>query len=140
MITLLKFVRNKDKNNHNSVISRTMLKVAVINRHHTKSGGEMPKAGEIWKCQIITEKNSGERKGCFIVNPLSKINEDSMKYIIPGMYEEKEVNGKILIFPKKTSDNNNWLMSLMLKKVLAEGRSNIYSIIVVLDGYDPSCL
>lgn len=73
MEVILKFFENTNykgtkegSGNENEVISRTMLKIAVVSRHFRQKHGEekMPKHGELWRCRVVKEINSGKNKGC----------------------------------------------------------------------------
>lgn len=134
MITILKFFENKNSSprESNDVISRTLSKISVINRNYKPSDGVFPKHGELWKCRIVKEKEPGKAKGCFLVDPISKLDKDDVKYVIPGLYDERLVNGKLLVYPKRMGPENNWIMPLMLKELIFD-KEKAYSLIVVLD-------
>ena len=140
MICILKFFENssysKDKKTptpqtENSVISRTLLKIAVVSRHYKQKNPEkMPKHGELWKCRVVKEINSGHNRGCFVVEPMEQIDDKSILHLIPGWYDEKFVNGHLLIVPRRTGPN--WLLPLLHKRIMADERG-AYCVIVQLD-------
>jgi hypothetical protein len=137
MISILKFFENtnykeKTTDNENEVISRTMLKIAVVSRHYRQKHGpeKMPKNGELWKCKVVKEINSGKNKGCFVVEPIERIADTDIVHLIPGWYDTKVVNGRLLIIPRK--QNVNWIMPLTHKRIIAE-ENGAYCVIVTLD-------
>lgn len=135
MICILKFFENtsyKGESTDNEVISRTMLKIAVVSRHwRDKNGNEaMPKHGELWRCKIVKEINSGKNKGCFIVEPITKVGDKEITHLIPGWYDSKAVNGRLIIIPRKT--HVNWILPLTHKRIMAE-EHGAYCVIVQLD-------
>jgi len=139
MLCILKFFENtnyKDKkgsggDNENEVISRTLLKIAVVSRHYRQKHPElMPKHGELWKCRIVKEISSGKNRGCFIIEPLEKVDDKQILHLIPGWYDDKVVNGRLLIIPRK--QNTNWILPLTHKRIMAEERG-AYCVIVQLD-------
>jgi len=138
MLCILKFFENtnyKDKkpsgDNENEVISRTLLKIAVVSRHYRQNHPElMPKHGELWKCRVVKEISSGKNRGCFIVEPVEKVDDKSILHLIPGWYDEKFVNGRLLVIPRKRE--TNWILPLTHKRIMAEER-NAYCVIVQLD-------
>lgn len=138
MEAILKFFENtnykndKGQGNENEVISRTMLKIAVVSRHFRQKHGEdkMPNHGELWRCKIVKEINSGKNKGCFIVEPLSKVDDQSLTHLIPGWYDDKLVNGRLIIVPRK--QGVNWILPLTHKRIMSEERG-AYCVIVTLD-------
>lgn len=135
MISIFKFFRNnnaKEGDHRNEFISRTLLKIAVISTHYKKSGAQMPDHGELWQCKIIKEIQSGVNRGCFIVEPIARVSDESIIHLFPGAYEQKIVGGRILIFPNKLGPNLNWIMPLTHKRMLAE-EHGAYAVIVRLD-------
>lgn len=136
MITILKFFENTNKTtaDDNSVISRTLLKIAVVSRHYkTMPGVTLPKHGEIWRCRIVKEISSGINKGCFIVDPLELLDETSIVRLVPGLFCKKVVKGRMIVYPKKPG--YNWILPLTHKKIMAE-EFGAYCLIVQLDASD----
>lgn len=136
MLCILKFFENTNyksptTTNENAVISRTLLKIAVVSRHYCqKHPDRMPKHGELWKCRIVKEIHSGKNKGAFIVESLEKIDDKSIIHLIPGWYDDKLVNGRLLVIPRKR--DTNWILPLTHKRIMAEERG-AYCVIVQLD-------
>lgn len=137
MISILKFFENagfKDKNGgdaENEVISRTLLKIAVVSRHYKqKHPDNMPKHGELWRCKIVKETNSGKNKGLFVVTPIEKVDDESLVHLIPGWFDSKLVNNRLIIVPRK--QNVNWILPLTHKRIMAE-EHGAYCVIVTLD-------
>ena len=137
MVTILKFFTN-DKGNKqenslkNEIISRTLLKIAVISKYHREKHPDLiPKQGEMWKCRIVKETESGKSKGCFIVEPFEKIEEsDNVVHLVPGLFYKQSINGRLIIFPKKPE--LNWILPLTHKHLMVE-TDGAYCVIVQLD-------
>jgi len=134
MITILKFFTNDGKQENtlkNDIISRTLLKIAVISKYYIeKNPDKVPKQGEIWRCDIVKETCSGKSKGCFIVEPIEKINEKDIIHLIPGLFYRKLINKRLIIIPKKPE--LNWILPLTHKHLMVE-TDGAYCIIVQLD-------
>jgi len=137
MISILKFFENSNykggsgSENENKVISRTLLKIAVVSRHYSQKHPEKtPKHGELWKCRIVKEISSGQNRGCFIVEPIEKIDDQSIVHLIPGWYDTKVVNGRMVIVPRK--QGVNWILPLTHKRMLSE-EHKAYCVLVLLD-------
>jgi hypothetical protein len=134
MITILKFFENTNKTNtdDNDVISRTLLKIAVVSRHYKMQPDVvMPKHGELWRCKIVKEISSGLNKGCFVVEPIENLEESSIVRLVPGFFCKKVVKGRLIVYPKKPG--YNWILPLTHKKIMAE-EFGAYCLIVQLDG------
>lgn len=130
IITVVKFYDNPHKNSKNKIITRTLLKIGVVDtrwltRNNNKK--EFPKADEFWKVKIIKELEDGIAKGCFLLEPIEKIEEDDFTILLPGMYEEKIINNKLIIEPK-TEKKINWVLPVSVKKTMKE--KNIYATII----------
>tara|TARA_R100000656_G_scaffold104176_1_gene76169 strand:+ start:203147 stop:203551 length:405 start_codon:yes stop_codon:yes gene_type:complete len=110
-----------------------MLKIAVVSRYYKErnSGKRMPAHGELWKCRIVKELQSGENRGLFIVEPIEQVSETSIIRLIPGWYDTKLVRGRLIVIPRKPGEN--WIMPLTHKRIMAE-ENNAYCVIVQLDG------
>lgn len=134
MLCILKFFTNNNKGTgDNDVISRTLLKIAVVNRHYQqKPGAVMPQHGELWIVKIIKETGTGNT-GTFICEPIEKVDEKSLMHLVPGLFCKQLVKGKLIVYPKKRG--HNWILPLMHKKHMAE-LHNAYCIIVPLDASD----
>ena len=72
MITLVKFIRNKQKNAKNKLVTRTLGKVGVIHSAIYEAMPEKPRNDEFWYAEIIDEGGKGLSTGSFILNPLKK--------------------------------------------------------------------
>lgn len=132
METILKFFKNKKQGDTNELISRTLLKIAVISRHYNQGSGPKPKLGELWRCRIIKEMNSGTSKGCFIVEPMEQVSEDQIIHIAPGMFYKKLIKNRLIITPKKEWLGHSCILPLQHKHILAE-ECGAYTVIVVLN-------
>lgn len=113
---LVKLFENttRRKNDQNKLITRTLGKVGVLNKE-LKSDLE-PQAGEFWKCRIVKETNPGQNTGCFILEPVELVQVDKLLKLLPGMYEEIEESGTLLISPK--NPGHCYILPLGIKKNL----------------------
>ncbi len=135
METILKFFKNKKIDDiNNNLISRTMLKIAVINRHFK---GTKPNAGELWRCRIIKEINPGTSKGCFIVDPIAPISEKDILHLVPGFFYKKIIENRLIIIPKQKG--HSWIMPLHHKRLMAD-EHKVYAAMVILDMADEDIL
>lgn len=126
METILKFFKNKQTNNNN-LISRTMLKIAVISRHFK---GVKPNAGELWRCKIIKEINPGTSKGCFVVDPIAPIKEDELLHLVPGFFYKKIIENHLIIVPKRKGPA--WMLPLQHKRLMS-AEHKVYAVMVILN-------
>jgi hypothetical protein len=122
--TIVKFFRNpaQGKVAVNPVITRTMKKIGVIVR---KEEGEIPQDGEFWKVKIQEEICQGQPEGCFILEPIAKIDPKDIMKLLPGMYVEQREDNIIAILPKDR--NRNWILPLKHKRKI-----QAYTVVVVL--------
>jgi len=134
LITVVKFYSNPKSNTNNSVITRTLLKIGIIDSAWLKEVPEEkhPKQGELWKVKIIKEVEPGKPHGCFLLHPIEKV--DQVNPLIYGMYDEEEVNGIILVHPhsfgSEDTENINWMLPVKTKHAIKE--QNKYAAIVCL--------
>lgn len=96
--TVVKFYKNPHQHSQNPIITRTLLKVGIIDNQWR--GQVYPQDGEIWLVRINRETCPGMNKGCFILSPLQKIEPKDLSHIVPGMYDEQIKNGILHIRPK----------------------------------------
>lgn len=108
---VLKFHYGK-RGSVNPIISKTMGKVAVISHAYQ---GAMPQPGTFWICRIDKEISNPEKKtGCFIVTPIRFVTIESVKKLLPGMYDEEIRNHMVICRPKVPGIC--WLMPFSIKK------------------------
>jgi len=134
MLCILKFFTNNNKgSSDNDVISRTLLKIAVVSRHYKqKPDAVLPKHGELWVVKIIKETSTGN-EGAFICEPIRKVEESSLMHLVPGLFCKQLVKGKLMVYPKKPG--YDWILPLVHKKHMAD-QHNAHCIIVPLDASD----
>jgi len=136
MLTIVKFFKNELPGD-NSVISRTLLKVGLVDKAWQPKPlvdgtiGPIPQPGEFWRVRILKETCVGMVRGCFIVHPLEKIDEDSIVHLVPGMYSERTTKGVLVITPR--DPQVHWILPLAHKKY-AVSTKNIHAIVVSLGG------
>jgi len=137
METILKWFTNSqpsDGQTHNEVISRTMLKIAVVSRYilEKESPENLPKSGELWRCRIAKECSPNKNSGCFVVEPIEQVDEESIVKLVPGVFTLTLLDGKLIVRPKEEFGGKNWIMPLQHKHTLAQ-EHNAYCVIVELD-------
>lgn len=124
METILKFITNTQggDSSPNFVISRTMLKIAVISKYvlEKASREQLPRHGELWRCQIVRETRAGQNSGCIIVEPIERIDENDIVKLMYGTYTTKLIDKKLIVRPMPEHRGSNWVMPLHHKKMLAE--------------------
>lgn len=156
MITLVKFIRNKQKNAKNKLVTRTLGKVGVIHSAIYEAMPEKPRNDEFWYAEIIDEVGKGLSTGCFILNPLKKVptvskygrNIPDVIRLIPGTYDTDRLGNTIYIYPKQMPeglDGPHWILDVGTKEYLTrlhkgkhaktgnEVKYNISSMIVIFD-------
>lgn len=121
-IVIVKFFSNFHKENSSKLITKTLCKVGFISRRYN---GELPLNEEFWKCRIADEVSPGQKRGCWMLEPLSKIQETDIQRLVPGFYDERLVNGVLFVTPHEPGQ---WIMPLPLKKSITD----VYSILVCL--------
>ena len=140
METILKFITNtKDSeagvaSGKNYVISRTLCKIAVISKFvlDAKSRETLPAPGEMWRCRIVKETQPGQNAGCFIVEPIVKIDENDIVKLVPGTFSTTLVDKKLIVRPKEEYAGSSWIISLHHKRILV-AEHKAYALIVDLD-------
>lgn len=120
MISVIKFFRNPVQSQQESIplISRTLGKLAFISKDYA---GPMPKDSEFWWVRVSHEtfaRNRPGQSGCFVVDPIRKVNEKIMR-LIPGMFSYETQEGILIIRPLK-NPNFPWIFPLNLRKKLAD--------------------
>ncbi len=128
----MKFFTNENPgtSGDNKVISRTLLKIAVVSRHYMQQPGALiPQHGELWRCRIVKEVNTGN-KGAFILDPIEKIDDKSIVHLVPGLFCKRLIKGRLIVYPK--NPGLNWILPLVHKKMMAD-TYKAHCIIVQLD-------
>jgi len=124
--TVVKFYENHEPTNSNKLMTKTLLKVAFIDNEWMDSNqkAEIPKDGEFWLVDIIHETCQGQPKGCFLVHPIRKVDSTSLSRLLPGMYDEINRSGCLILEPK--TGGLSWLLPLRHKQSI----KSIYAVIV----------
>jgi hypothetical protein len=143
MEVILKFFKNAQHttaNFTNDVLSRSMMKVAVVTKFMLKEAKAnpeivMPKDGEFWKCRIVKETDVGRASGCLIVEPMELVSDKDILKLIPGTYDIALVNGKLVVRPHLAYRGKPWILSLEYKRMLAR-EHGVYCIIVDINPTD----
>jgi hypothetical protein len=133
---IVKFHENKDTDNRNQIITRSLGKFGVIATawYENKRDDEVPHAGEFWKVRILKEIGVGQRNGCFVLTPMNQVHVEDLEKLIPGMYEESFYNGIVIVTPSsgvlraKGKTGGNFILPLAIRKKI----KGVYAIIVDL--------
>lgn len=111
--TIVKFYTNPHTNSPNAIITRTMLKVGIIDS--AWKSNVYPLDGEFWYVEIVRETCPKMNKGCFILAPIHKVDPKDISKLIPGMYEEDLQDG-VLYIKAKNPELTNPILPLKHKK------------------------
>lgn len=130
-IVIAKFYTNPNVRSKNKLLTKTLAKLGVIDRDWLQamkySGGAVPQNSEMWKCKITKEIQPGKEKGCFILQPMHKVDYDQIVKLIPGLYTEEKHEGLLIIRPTIAK---NYILPLDQRKKI--NSKNIYAIVVDL--------
>lgn len=125
MLTVVKFIPNVSKPaNPNQLVSRTLLKIAQINRTWT---GTYPKALELWQVRIVHETQHGRNRGCFIVDPIVKIDAEAAISLPPTLFAHTVLDHVVIVTPKYA--DQYWLLPKTHKQHLA-AEHDAYAVVV----------
>lgn len=105
----------KDPKDQYKCISRTLGKLSIADSKSEMSVEDQ----EIWLCRILHETCSGKNYGVFILDPIEKVEPNSVKKLIPGFYYEPTAVGKTLIVKPK-EENSYWMLSKETRKAYSE--------------------
>lgn len=124
--TIVKFFQSDGTPNHPSTLmTRTLGKFGVIDKAYTNTEN-YPVGGEFWIVKVVREAKPSTNTGCFILEPLTKINiEDTIK-LVPGLYTEETLGNILFIVPK---NKGNWIFPL--NEIKKEKLKKYYALIVV---------
>ena len=126
-LTLAKYHHNRDIDSQNKIVTRTLGKFGII---HKDYAGEMPKEDEFWLTKIVDVIKPNEHSGCFIVEPVKKLDYSDVGKLLQGMYDEIPSNNACMVFikPKDNFKNSVWQLTLEDRK-----RYKNKSVIVIQD-------
>lgn len=136
MEAILKFFENdKPAPGKNPIVSKTLGKVAIIARAYgdrvARSNGSlaMPQSQEFWRVRILKELERGSRKGCFLVEPIVKVEYEDILHLVPGMYTHIVEHGRMLVTPNPEYQGRACILPLDHKQLFSQ-RNGISSMIV----------
>ena len=133
-ITVCKFYENPQatEDTENKVISRTLRKIAVVDRRWKPDCGKrFPKDGEFWKVKVVHEFGRA-MKGCFLVEPLHKVHEHEFRTLIPGTYTVEAEDGLVVVTP---TNPGYWILTIQHRDMLLQ-MYKAYAVIVDLQVFD----
>lgn len=126
VLALAKFHHNQDLDSSNKMITRTLGKFGIISKTYT---GEQPKEDEFWIVKIVNNIRPEEHQGCFIVEPLKKIEYvTQVGKLVNGMYEEVPCENNTIVYVKPLEKFENYVWQLTLED---RKRYNGKSVIVI---------
>lgn len=123
-IVIVKFFINSNKTSRNEILTRTLGKIGVINSLYQ---AEYPQDKDVWKVQILRETHVGTNKGCFVLQPLEKLESESITRLLPGLYTDEVIGGILYVRPRRAG--YNWILPLEQKRSI----NDVYAIIVDLN-------
>jgi hypothetical protein len=115
MLTVAKFHNNADTDSFNKVISRTLGKFGLIDKDYA---GEYPKPEEFWVVKIKKNIKPDKTEGCFILEPLKKLDfTNDVGKLAWGMYSIEEIGKAVTIIrPNQEYQNKYWQLPLEERK------------------------
>jgi hypothetical protein len=122
-IVIVKFFINNNKTSRNEILTRTLGKIGVINSLYQ---GEAIQDKDVWRVRILRETHVGINKGCFVLEPMERLEAESITRLLPGLYVDNVVGGILFIRPKRPG--YNWILPLSHKRSIRD----VYAIIVDL--------
>lgn len=132
--TVCKFYTNPDTSGANRLFTRSLMKIGFIHTEwlDTHPSAVKPEDGEFWRVTVKEEKNVGRKKGCFLLEPIHKIEPSQLARLLPGMYTEVSHNGCLILKP--TTIGHNWILPLRHRRAISprEEADAPYAIIVSL--------
>lgn len=136
METILKFFDNEGDDGQPSVISRTLGKIAIVaqlykDRAKKNPAVVMPQSQEFWRVRILKELQKGKRSGCFIVEPISKVEVADLFHLVPGTYAIEQTEGKLIVRPNDEYKHRSCILPLDHKHLYAK-KADAYCTIVDL--------
>jgi hypothetical protein len=102
---------------HNTLITRTLGKLGVIDSSWIPTEGEIPKDGSFWLVEILRDTSPTKAQGVFVLAPVRKVETDEVQKLSPGMYDEESDEGTVIITPKLREDFY-WILPLSLRKAM----------------------
>ena len=110
---------------HNHLITRTLGKLGVIDSKWESVSGDIPKDGEFWLVEILRETSPARAQGVFVLSPIRPIETSEVQRLAPGMYDEENEQGTVIITPNLREDFY-WMLPLSLRKAM----TNVNAVIV----------
>lgn len=129
-VCIVKFHENRDRDNRNGLITRSLGKFGVIHTawYEDKRPDQCPQKSEFWKVRVVKEIGVGHREGCFVLHPLERVHVVDVKKLIPGMYTQEFRNQVLIVLPNKVLGKDNFILPLAIRKDI----KGVYAIIVDL--------
>ena len=110
---------------HNHLITRTLGKLGVIDSKWEPGEGGIPKDGEFWLVEIMRETSPARAQGVFVLSPIRPIETSEVQRLAPGMYDEENEQGTVIVTPNLREDFY-WMLPLSLRKAM----TNVNAVIV----------
>jgi hypothetical protein len=107
---------------HNHLITRTLGKLGVIDSKWTPEEGCVPKDGEFWLVEILRETSPAKAQGVFVLAPVRPVETGEVQRLSPGMYDEENDEGTVIITPRLREDFY-WMLPLSLRKSMTQANA-----------------
>jgi hypothetical protein len=110
-----KFYLSKDPEGEYSCISRTLGKFSIIHYDYKEMVGNK----ELWVCRIMGEIKPQKNYGALILKPVEKIEDTSIRKIIPGFYNVQKIGRAALVTPN-TDPDKFWMISSNTRQLFSK--------------------
>jgi hypothetical protein len=107
---------------HNHLITRTLGKLGVIDSKWSPEDGQLPKDGQFWLVEILRETSPAKAQGVFVLNPIRPVETGEVQRLAPGMYDEENDEGTVIITPRLREDFY-WMLPLSLRKAMTNANA-----------------
>jgi len=104
---------------HNHLITRTLGKLGVIDSKWEPDPDNVPKDGEFWLVEIVRETSPARAQGVFVLRPIKGVDTSEVQRLAPGMYDEENEQGTVIITPNLREDFY-WMLPLSLRKAMTD--------------------
>lgn len=115
--TCVRFIANPSKRNENHTVTRTLGKMGFVHQQFVDGATELPAPGEHWIVEVLGETSPGRHVGCFLLQPVCKIDSQSIVILLPGMYDEENHDGCLIVTPRQRGPN--WMLPLEHKRSIS---------------------
>ena len=97
----------------NKLTTRTLGKIGFVDK---KFSNIRVQEDEIWRVRILDENQPGADRGCFLLEPLHKLERTKIAYVIPGVTSQRIVNGIMVLVPEEIEPGVAYMIPAEYKK------------------------